>query len=410
MELVNLEGRRLTEKEKRGLEILQILRRFGPISRTDISARTGFNIVTVSNYVDDFLKDNLVKEAELDISEGGRRPMLLEFNSNCAFGIGVGVNLNNIVGVLIDAKGRILLKTQLSPERISVEGVIESILSIIREILRRSKEYTGNIKGIGVGLAGIINKKSGTFRWPQRIGADVYYVSLNPSLGDLIGKEFGFPVIVENDANCACFGEQWLVLGSDVKDVVYMFSGVGAGIMINGELYTGSIGCAGELCIYSRKKEQFNPEFGDISFLKPWQTDLGIVEDVKNRLLNNQNGGKQIHSFIDYKIEKLSLKIIFNAALSGDELAKASLDIAAKKLGIKIAYLVNLLNPDVVVIGGSFEEAGEEFLNNVTQTINDWGFCEATDNLKVVYSQLRENAIAQGAASIVMQRIFAYKG
>jgi glucokinase len=87
--------------------------------------------------------------------------------------------------------------------------------------------------------------------------------------------------------------------------------------------------------------------------------------------------------------------------------AVEALEKAAKLLGIKIASLVNLLNPEVVVIGGGLEEAGDEFLRKVSSTVKDWSFRESVEDLKIVYSQLRENAVALGAASLVMQRVFA---
>jgi len=87
--------------------------------------------------------------------------------------------------------------------------------------------------------------------------------------------------------------------------------------------------------------------------------------------------------------------------------ASSVLEKAAKKLGIKISYLVNLLNPEVVVLGGGLEESGEEFLNIVRSTVSEWAFRESTSNLKIVYSQLRENAVAMGAASLVLEKVFA---
>ncbi|MCX5714861.1 MAG: ROK family protein, partial [Candidatus Omnitrophica bacterium] len=100
-------------------------------------------------------------------------------------------------------------------------------------------------------------------------------------------------------------------------------------------------------------------------------------------------------------------KSVFIAARSKNEIAISALDNAAKRLGVKVAGLVNLLNPQVVVIGGGFEEAGEAFLNRVNLTVRDWAFRESTDGLKIVYSQLRENAVAVGAASLVMQQVFS---
>jgi len=106
-------------------------------------------------------------------------------------------------------------------------------------------------------------------------------------------------------------------------------------------------------------------------------------------------------------MENIDLKSVFIASRAKNETAAIVLGSAAKRLGIKIAYLVNLLNPQVVVIGGGFEEAGDDFLNKVRSTVMDWAFREVTTEIKIVYSQLRENAVAMGAASLVLERVFA---
>ena len=106
-------------------------------------------------------------------------------------------------------------------------------------------------------------------------------------------------------------------------------------------------------------------------------------------------------------MDNVDLKSVFIANRAKDSTAAAALDEAAKRLGIKIASLVNFLNPEMVVIGGGLEEAGDEFLNKVTATVKEWAFREATEDLKIAYSHLRENAVALGAASLVMQRVFA---
>jgi len=80
---------------------------------------------------------------------------------------------------------------------------------------------------------------------------------------------------------------------------------------------------------------------------------------------------------------------------------------AAKRLGIKVAFLINLLNPEMIIIGGGLEDAGDDFLKEVNNTVNDWAFGESTEGLRIVYSQLRENSVALGAASLVIQRVFA---
>jgi len=408
MRLLTFGTQELTDKERRSVEILETIRRFGPISRPDISQKLGINIVTVSNYIEEFIKQKLVLERELDVSEGGRRPVLLDLNLQSAFAIGVGLNLMNMVGLLIDIKGNIILKTQVKRPEPSVKEIVEVLFEIIREIIRRSKKYLQNVKGIGVGMAGIINRGDGSIHWPERLNNHNYtYASINLPLKDLIEKEFGLPTVIGNDATAACFGEQWLDLESGVKNVIYMISGVGCGIMVNGEVYTGSKGCAGEVSIHNYKQDQiFNCSLGSPCFLKRWEIDLGVVREVRNRMSINPQEGSKLAALVNNKLEEIDLRSIFMAAREGDKVAKEGLDAAAKRMGIKIAYLVNLLNPEVVVIGGGFEEAGEEFLVRVSQVVKEWAFREMTEDLKIVYSQLRENAVAQGAASLVLRQVF----
>ncbi len=405
---VDLHREDYSEKEKRNIEILEILRRRGPISRPDISKEMGINVVTISNYIDDYIKRGLVYEKELDISEGGRRPALLELNSQSGYIIGVGLNLLNMVGLLVDMKGNIVTKTQIASPRSSVKDVTEAVLEIIREILRRSKAYVPAIKGIGVGIAGLVNKKDGSIHWPQRVDHSYAYVSVDLPLREIIEKEFDLPVLIENDATAACFGENWLNLGRGYRNIVYMFSGVGCGIVINGEIYTGSNGYAGEVSIYNYSKDAvFNCEAGDPCFLKRWEMDLGITAELDKLLKSDKKAETEFLKAAGCKPEEAGLKNIFAAAKAGDKSARKALGSAAVKLGIKIASLANLLNPQVVIIGGGMEEAGEDFLNEVTQTVRQWAFRQVTDNLKIVYSQLRENSVASGAASLVMQKVFA---
>ena len=408
MRTIDFQKEELSEKEKRNIDILEILRRRGPISRPDISKEMGINVVTISNYVDEFIKRNLVYEKELDISEGGRRPVLLDLNSQAGFVIGVGLNLMNMVGLLVDLKGNIVTKTQIARPRQSVKEISECLLEIVREILRRSKEHASNIRGIGVGIAGLINKQTGSIHWPQKMDHYYTYASVDIPLKDLMEKEFNLPTLIENDATSACFGEHWLDLKHGLKNVIYMFSGVGCGIMINGEVYRGSQGYAGEVSIYNYKEQdQFACALGDNCFIKRWEMDLGIVDDLKSLLSENKDKAHKFFKLTSSNIDNVDLKSVFIASRAGDELSNLALAKAAKRLGIKIAYLVNFLNPEVVVIGGGLEDAGENFLNKVSSTVKEWAFREATEDLKIVYSQLRENAVALGAASLVMQRTFA---
>ncbi len=404
----NFQNEELTEKERRNIDILEILRRQGPISRPDISKEIGINVVTISNYVDDFIKHNLVYEKELDVSEGGRRPVLLDLNPQGGYVVGVGLNLMNVVGLLVDLKGNIITKTQVARPKPSVKEITECLLETVREIFRRSKDYTTNIKGIGVGMAGLINKKDGSIHWPQKMDNYYTYSSVDLPLKNLIEREFNLPTLIENDATAAAFGEYWLGMETGIKNLIYMFSGVGCGFMLNGQIYRGFQGYAGEVSIYNYKEEDsFNCKPGNNCFLKRWEMDLGIVDEVKKLLSGNKEIAEKFFKLTASNIDNIDLKSVFIANRAKDPVAAEALNNAAKRLGIKIASLANLMNPEMIIIGGGFEDAGEDFLNKVTSTVKEWAFREVTEDLRIVYAQLRENSVALGAGSLVMQKVFA---
>jgi predicted NBD/HSP70 family sugar kinase len=403
------EDKNLSEKARRNLAILEILRRWGPISRPDISQKLGLNVVTISNYIDDFIKHNFVYERELDISEGGRRPVLLDLNARAGLALGVGLNLMNMVAVLVDLKGNILSKAQIDRPAASVREIAESILEIIRQLLRRSKEYVDRIEGIGIGIAGLVNKRDGSIHWPEKINRSYAYASVSIPLKDLIEREFSLPTIIENDATCACLAEQWFDLNPGIENIIYMFSGVGAGLMLNGQIYTGTHGYAGEMAIHNYKEDHLlNCSLGNPCFLKRWEIDMGITQYVKDRLAEGVPEAKELFGILDNKHEEVNLKSLLSSRCIRNVLVQQALELAAQRLGIKIASLVNLLNPQVVVIGGGFEEAGEEFLVKVRQAVREWAFREMRDDLQIVYSQLRENAVAQGAATLVIRSLFVH--
>lgn len=411
MKPISIRGEALSERERKNLAILEAIRRSGPISKTDISSLAGLNVVTVTNYVDNFLKSRLVFEKELDISAGGRRPVLLDLNSKAHFAIGVGLNLSSMVGVVTDLSGNIIYKTKRDRSDVPVKEIVDSVIEIIRELVDKNANEISKIRGVGIGIAGVINHKGETIRWPEKVSnKGCIYTSMYLPLKEIIEKEFNIPCVVENDATVACFAEQWLSLEPEIEDVIYMFSGVGCGIMINRQIYRGFSGGAGEVSIDNAKEnELFNCQFANPCFLKRWDADLGLVDEAKKKLSarNNTISGSKIIELAGNDVKDIRLQNIFQAAKENDALALDLIREAGKRLGIKIAYLVNLLNPEVVIIGGGIEEAGSVFLDTIKQTVSDWAFDEMASSLKIIPSKLKENSIALGAASLVVRQVFA---
>jgi N-acetylglucosamine repressor len=389
-------GENLTERSRKNLFILDAIRRRGPISKTDISSLIGLNVVTVSNYVDDFLRQKVVFEKEYDISKGGRRPLLLDLNTSAAYAVGIGVNLFNTIGVVTDLSGKVLYKVRQEKTRSHAKDVVESIMAVTCELLDKAKSARPKIKGIGIGIGGIVDSQREKVRWPEKVGLGYHYADVTVPLKDILEREFQIPAMIENDATLACFGEQWLALESDVKDLVYMFSGVGCGLMLNNEIYHGAAGCAGEVAIHSDKRE--TPYF-----LERWEADLGIKADyLKN--LKWKKGAKTSES---RSPEETTLTEIFESAKRGESPAIDVVREAGHRLGVRIAYIINLLNPQMVIIGGGIEQAGMALIEEIKTAVAEWCFEESSQAVKIVPSRLGEDSVALGAASLIIRHAFA---
>lgn len=410
MKPLSLRGEEFTERSRKNLAILETIRRSGPLSKTDISRIVGLNVVTVTNYIEEMLRSSLICEKDLDVSTGGRRPVLLDLNSEAGLTLGVGLNLLDMVGVIADLNGKIINRVKEDRPIPKAKEIVDCVLKIIRELLQNCSQERSRIKGIGVGIAGIINNESGTIRWPEKLDSKgCSYEIVNIPLKDIIEKEFSLPCLIENDATVACFAEHWLSLDPQIENVIYMFSGVGSGLMLNGAIYRGTGGAAGEPAIYSAKEDDlFNCAFASPCFLKRWEADLGIISDLRQRLSkSNPTQKNRILELAGGDPNKINLKHVFAAVKEKDFLAVDVVKQAGKRLGIKIAFLVNLLNPQIVIIGGGIEEAGSVLLDTVKEAIATWSFEEMARQVKVIPSSLGESSIALGAASLVARQFFA---
>lgn len=399
-----LKDRVLTDKERKNLAILEVIRKNGPISRTDISKITEFNIVTVSNYVNHYIKKGLVVEGELDESTGGRKPILVELNPKSAYIVGVGLNMLSMVGVLVDLETNVLYEVKRERKPENSEAMIEKMIQLAEEIIDKSGVEKQKIAGLGVAIPGIIDEKGRTIRWPGALGTKDATICI--SIKDLFEKRLNIPTFVENDANAAVLGEKWLGLDRDVRHMIYMFSGVGCGVMINGEIYRGATGAAGELGIASN-----NPKYAELvknsaAQLGRWAMDLGIGEAAQ-AALKNGNKSSLIKELAKGKVDDVTIKEVILAAKEKDSLAIQIIEEGGRNLGRKIAFLVNFLNPEIVVIGGGIEDCGAILLDAVKQEVKEWAVEEAANYVKIIPSAFGENAVALGVVGIVAREVFA---
>lgn len=382
----------LSERERKSLAILELIRKKGPISRTDIAKGVDTNIVTVSNYIDSYIRKGLVFESGVDVSSGGRKPTLVELNSRAGFAIGVDLSaLNSLrketIALVCDLSGGEIAKVKSATAKESKGEPAKGLSEIINEVIEKAGIEKNKLKGIGVGVGGEDKEK------------DIYL-----AIKEDLERSFNLPVFTGGDATFAAFGEKMLGLGENFENMLYMYSDVGCGIIIKGNIYCGAGGSAGEMGIGNPKEEEFFCFSRGPCYLRPKQGDLGISSRAKKII--GEGVSSLILKLARGNVEDITVNLVMEAAKEGDNLAEELIENAGVELGMRIAYLVNLFNPEVVVIGGGIEAAGSLLLEAVKKTVKRWALESSTKQTKIVPARLGKEAVAWGAASIVVREVF----
>jgi glucokinase len=222
-----------------------------------------------------------------------------------------------------------------------------------------------------------------------------------------IEDKFNIPVYIGNDASCAAFGEKALNPGADVDNMLYMYSDVGSGLVVHGDVYVGSSGCAGETQLAfenSPKDEKLHGK--EYAYLRPAGTsiDLGVVAAARRVL--EKGLATDILKLAGGSPDAITKEMVIEAARKGDKVATEIMQEAGRILGVKAAYLINFFNPAVVVIGGGLERAGDIFMNEVKAGIKRFAFEEPASIVKVAPSMIGDNAVVLGAAALAAREVF----
>lgn len=399
----------LTDRERKNMIFLDVIRRNGPIAKTDIARITRHNIVTVSNYVESYIKTKLVMEKGLDVSSGGRRPELIELHHDWGFAVGVDIGPEHIIAVVTNLGPRIIKKAKVARPKGHMEVVIQEAIKITQKLIESSEVDRTKIKGIGVGISGVIDKNAGTVRDtdPDRGVTVGNYISAK----SILEKELNIPVSIGNDASLAALAEKKLSLRIDDENILYFYGDVGSGIIAKNDLFWGSSWSAGELQLTLQELADLDlpPWVGQSHYFKSRGLDMGMVEDVKAFFAKNPAAAAKtdLWELAGKDADRVTLPLILEAAKRGDKPIVEIIGPAVDLFGLKVAYLTNFLNPEVVVIGGGMEVGGDFVINRVRRVVKKVVMEEVSGNVKIILSRLGEDAVALGAVSLVIQELFA---
>jgi glucokinase len=310
--------------------------------------------------------------------------------------IGIDLGGTNIKAGLVKADtGEVVTSTSIKTEsEKGIEDTFSRIANLVETILKENGIEKSNVQGVGMGIPGPVMHQAvvgffANFPWEKDVDAKA-----------LLEGKIGIPVKVDNDVNVIAAGEAWLGAAKGYKNVVCLAlgTGVGGGIIINGNLVDGFRGAGGEIGHMVVEADGKLCGCGHKGCLETYCSATGIIREATSRLTVNKKN--KVWELIDGDITKLEAKHVFDAAKAGDEFAIDLVNYLVKYLAIGIGNLMNIVNPEAIVIGGGVALAGDILFNPLKEEIKKTALAVAINGVKIVPAVLGNDAGVVGAAAL----------
>ncbi len=368
--------------------IEELLQRPGT-SRAELADRTGLSRATVSTLVDELGRAGLVGEhdgpVDMRRKNAGRPPVLLSLVAEAAFAVGLDLGHQHVRVAVCDLSGRLVVHewSAAQVDHAPVES-IDLAHELVRSALRTAGIEIGQVLGVGMGLAAPFNKITGEL---EADGILPGWHGIRPAAE--MEARLGVPVRLENDANAGALGERAFGAGSGIDDMVYvrLSAGVGAGLILGGETYRGAKGIAGEIGHVMVDPGGLICRCGNRGCLETVASPVAVAA-----MLERSTG------------RPVSVQRLLDLVQQGDRGAQRAVAEAGEAVGRVLSVVVNLLNPELVVVGGELAGAGEVLLDPIRAAIGRYGVRPASASVTVTAGLLGERAEVLGAAGLILER------
>lgn len=363
----------------------------GAISRAALSQLIGLSPASITNLTAVLLEQGLILETKQGESSGGRRPTLLEINPDGGYVVGLKLTDQQIIGALTDLSARVLSNQTTTLEGSQPEQIVEKIAETVTALLKKARVPRKKLRGVGLGLAGVVDAQNGVSRQHPFFGwRDV-------PLGAMLQEQLKTLVHIDNDVKALTMAELLYGAGQGVSEflTVTIGRGIGLGIVIGGQLYRGSHGGSGEF-----GHIVVDPDGPICSCGKQGCLETFVAEPALVRIGQEALKQGKLDTFT-------SLDELIKLAESGQETAVQIFKAAGRVLGREIANLINIFNPELVLVSGEGTRIGELIFLPMTAAIKEFATSTLRNDTEVRVDPWGDDAWAVGAASLVLQDFFA---
>lgn len=369
--------------------VLNYVRARSPISRAEIARETSLQRSTVSAIVDDLQIENLIEETGTGDSTGGRKPTLLKLKTGTPVAIGVDVTPRETIVVTADLAGNVL-QTETFPTSSDVEYMNKQILS---KVTKFADEYPGVKLEIGISIPGIADPASGGILYIP------YFQLADWDIGRRLTEATGLDVIIDNDANAVALAELWFgeeqVRRTRNFITVMVAEGIGTGIIIEGQVYRGEYGAAGEFGhMFLAENAPVECSCGRRDCWEAHASEKAILAQYRSG-----NNGNSANGSID-------IEHLIGLAKNGEAAALRVLKSTAKSLGLGISNLIIGFSPEAVIVSGSIVKAWDLIKDDI-QELGQRSIRQELTSTAIIPSTLGDRPTVLGSISLVLARKFA---
>lgn len=392
----NVERKKYLQK----LKIVKHLFLNGHTSNAEICSRFNVSLPTSMSLLNQMMEDGIVSKTGRGKSEGGRKPDLYGMQEHSFFVLSIHIERFRIKLAIIDNNHSIVKESTLTSEISPDSNIVDLLFEQSQNLLKSAKIEMSDLMGVGISMPGLVSAEAGK--------NFTYYLSEQEpeSLKEKFEKKFQQPVVILNDAKSACLAEFRFGLARNKSNVlvISMDWGIGLGIIMGGRMHSGESGFAGEFGHIPMTEDGLLCHCGKRGCLETEASGLALVRRTKEGLKAGQTS--VLNNLSEEELDKLEPEVIIDAANKGDQFAINVLSEIGIKLGKGIAILIQIFNPELVILEGKIAEAKQFITTPIHQSMNTYCMMQLKERTKIVLSDLGSNSSLFGGTIAVMDNIF----
>lgn len=318
---------------------------------------------------------------------------VLEEQRGKTYSIGIDVGGTKISAAVFTPEGNMFSRNKSSIDTSKPEKTLFQIIQIIRDLESHVEKEKAGVKAIGIAIPGIVYQSTGLVWAPNIPGWEHY------PLRDNLRREITIPITLDSDRSAYVVGEQWCGIARGLRDVVFLAvgTGIGAGIIVDGQLCRGSEDIAGAVGWFALDPI-FREEYAEMGCFEAEASGSAVAR--KAIQLIKEGESSLIFELVSGNLESITAKTVVEATRKTDVLAEKVIDSTIKYLSMGIANIVSILNPQMIVLGGGLFQAGDLLLEPIRTGFKKWAQPLAAENVKIELSALGEDAGLYGAGKL----------